>query len=184
VRHADADRQPATVVLVKFGKGHDDAMQRKMPPYRLDKPSLTRTVTFNPAPDETSGSETATLDTKTPLEQHLEHESSGQHCSSLHVLNLVREGTVTHKRGTCTPGEISELSNIVDLLEALHEKKEYSRSKTEKIRNSTENERKNLLERRDSQNIISSGGKRYSLFASPAQLRMDLQKQILQKKSF
>jgi hypothetical protein len=91
--------------------------------------------------------------------------------------------TATHKRGTGIPGKISELINNVDLPEALHEKKEYSRSKTEKRRNSRENERKNLLERRDSQNMRSSGGKRYSLFASPAQLRMDLEKQILQKKS-
>jgi hypothetical protein len=79
---------------------------------------------------------------------------------------------------------MGEPSNTVDLPEALHEKKEYSRSKTEKRRNSRENERKNLLERRDSQNMRSSGGKRYSLLASPAQLRMDLEKQILQEKSF
>ena len=114
------------------GEGHDDAMQRKMPPYMSNKPRLARTVTFNSAPDDISGSETATLDTKTQLEQHLEHESSSQHCSSLSILNLVRKGTVTHKRGTRIPSETSELSSIVDLPEALHEKKEYSRSKTGK----------------------------------------------------
>jgi hypothetical protein len=37
---------------------------------------------------------------------------------------------------------------------------------------------------RDSQNKRSSRGKRYSLFASLAQMRMDLEKQILQDKSF
>jgi hypothetical protein len=170
VRHAGAARQTATAVTVKFGEGHDDAMQRKMPPYKLDKRRLTRTVTFNPAPDETSGNETfdpapdeiswsetfdpahdeiswsetfdpapddisgsdtATLDTKTPLEQHLEHESSSQHCSSLYVLNVVRKGTFTPKSGTRIPGEISEPNSTVDLPKALHEKKEYSRSKTE-----------------------------------------------------
>ena len=86
-------------------------------------------MTFNPAPDVTSGSETATLDTETPLEQHLEQESSGQQCSSLAVLNLIRKDTFTHKRGTRIPGKISERSNTVDLPETLHGKKEYSRSK-------------------------------------------------------
>jgi hypothetical protein len=162
---------------------HGDAIQHEMPPYRSDTPSLTRTVTFNPAPDMTSGSKTATIDIETPLEQHLEHESYGQQCSSLAVLNLVRKDTFTHTRGTRIPGKFKEL-DIVDLPEPLHEKKEYSRSKTEKRRNSRENERKNLLERRDSQNMRSSGGKRYSLLASLAQLRMDLEKQILQEKSF
>ena len=130
-----------------------------------------------------SGSETATLNTEAPQEQHLEQESSGQQHSNLTVLNLVRKDTCTftHKRGTRLPGKMGEPSNTVDLPEALHEKKEYSRSKTEKRRNSRENERKNLLERRDSQNMRSSGGKRYSLLASPAQLRMDLEKQILGK---
>jgi hypothetical protein len=125
------------------GEAHDNAIHHKMPPYMPDKPSLTRTVTFNPAPDVTSGSETATLDTETPLEQHLEQESSGQQCFSLAVLNLVRKDTFTHKRGTRIPRKISERSNTVDLPETLHEKKEYSRSKTEKRRNSRENERKN-----------------------------------------
>ena len=126
-------------------------------------------MTFNPAPDKTSWSETATLDTNTPLEQQQEYESS-----SLTVL--------VHK-GTCTPNdaripcEISESKSTVDLPETLYENKEYSRSKTDKRRNSRKNERKNLLERRESQNKRSSGGKRYSLIASLAQVRMDLKKQ-------
>jgi hypothetical protein len=124
----------------------------------------------------TSGSETATVNTEEPLEQHLEQESSGQQCSGLAILNLVRNETFTHTRDTRLPGKL-ERRDTVDL--PLHEKKEYSRSKTEKRRNSRENERKNLLERRDSQNMRSSGGKRYSLNAPPAQLRMDLEKQIL-----
>ena len=88
----------------------------QMPPYRPDKPRLTRAVTFDPAPDNISGSETVTLDTKTPLEQQLEHESSSQSCSSLSVLNLVQKGTFTpnDKR---IPGVISEPNSTVDLPE-------------------------------------------------------------------
>ena len=112
-----------------------------MPPCRPNRPSLTRTVTFSPAPDITSGSETATIDTEEPLEQHLEQESSGQQCPGLAVLNLVRNETFTHTRDTRVPGK-SERRDTVDL--PLHEKKEYSRSKTEKGRNSRENERKHI----------------------------------------
>jgi hypothetical protein len=122
---------------VKFGEGHDDAMQRKMPSNRLDKPRLTRAVTFNPAPNETSRSKTATLDTNTLLEQQQEHESS-----SLTV--LVQKGTFT-PIDERIPGEISESRSTVNLPESLHEKKGYSRSKTEKRRNSRENNRENLL---------------------------------------
>ena len=55
-----------------------DAMQHEMPTCRSSRPNLTRTVTFSPAPDITSGSETATVDTEEPLGQHLEQESCGQ----------------------------------------------------------------------------------------------------------
>jgi hypothetical protein len=63
-------------------------------------------------------------------------------------------------------------------------KKEFSKSITAKRRNSRESERRNLLERRASQEKGSAKENRYSLFASPAQLRRDLEKQILQEQSF
>jgi hypothetical protein len=131
----------------------------------------------------TSGSETATVDTEEPLGQHLEQESCGQQYPGLAVLNLVRNQTYTHSPGTVVPGK-TELRDTSTVHSPLPEKKEYSRSKTEKRRNSREIERKNLLERRDSQNMRSSGGKRNALNMSPAQLRMDLEKQILLEKSF
>ena len=135
-----------------------DAMQHEMPTCRPNRPSPTRTVTFSPAPDMTSGSETATVDTEEPLGQHLEQESCGQQYPGLAVLNLVRNQTYTHSPGTAVPGK-TELRDTSTVHSPLPEKKEYSRSKTEKRRNSREIERKNLLERRDSQNMRSSGGK-------------------------
>jgi hypothetical protein len=137
MRHARAVQQPATAITVKFGEGHDDGMQRKMPSNRLDKPRLTRAVTSNRALDETSRSKTATLDTNTPLEQQQEHESS-----SLTV--LVQKGTFT-PIDERTPGEISVSRGTDNLPESLHENKGHSRSKTKKRRNSRENERKTLL---------------------------------------
>ena len=135
-----------------------DAMQHDMPTYRSSGPVLKRTVTFSPAPDI-------------------------QQCPGLAVLNLVRSETVTRSPGTAVHGN-TEMRETCTVHLPQHEKKEYSRSKTEKRRNSREIERKNLLERKDSQNTRSSGGKRNTLNSSPAQLRMDLEKQILQEKSF
>ena len=160
-----------------------DAMQHDMPTYRSSGPVLKRTVTFSPAPDMTAGSETTTVDTEESMGQQLEQEGSEQQRPGLAVLNLVRSETVTRSPGTAVPG-VAEMRDTCTVHLPLHEKKEYSRSKTEKRRNSRENERKNLLERRDSQNMRSSGGKRNTLNSSPAQMRMDLEKQILQEKSF
>ena len=135
-----------------------DAMQHDVPTYRSSGAVLKRTVTFNPAPDI-------------------------QQCPGLAVLNLVRSETVTRSPGTAVHGN-TEMRETCTVHLPQHEKKDYSRSKTEKRRNSREIERKNLLERKDSQNTRSSGGKRNTLNSSPAQLRMDLEKQILQEKSF
>ena len=63
-------------------------------------------------------------------------------------------------------------------------RKEFSKSITDKRRNSRESERRNLLDRRAAQEKGSAKGKRHSLFASPTQLRRDLEKQILQEQAF
>jgi hypothetical protein len=70
-------------------------------------------------------------------------------------------------------GEISDACTTVDLLEIEFGKKEFSRLKSDTRRNSKENERKILLERRASQDKESVRNKR-----STAQLRRDLEKQI------
>jgi hypothetical protein len=82
------------------------------------------------------------------------------------------------------PGEVNRTCDTVNLPEMEYGKKEFSKSKTDKIRNSRESERRSLLERRVSQEKGSSRDKRYSLFASPSQLRRDLEKQILHEQPF
>ena len=73
---------------------------------------------------------------------------------------------------------------IVHLPSMEYGRKEFSKSIIDKRRNSRESERRNLLERRGTQEKGSAKGKRHSLFASPTQLRRDLEKQILHEQSF
>jgi hypothetical protein len=116
---------------------------------------LARAVSFDPAPDEILRSESAPV-----------------------VTNMVLVEETTDNDGS------PDTCNIVTLPEMEYGKKEFSKSKTDKRRNSRENERRILLERRASQEKGSSGNKCYLLFASPAQLRKDLEKQILHEQSF